>query len=119
MRKWHDLSVSVATIERTRKELEWVCTRPHYCQLLRPVIFMFCKIAYIYALRGTHVIFCYCLLANYAMEPSTLLSRQVFLCSLNKNSSVRSCCINRVYIFFEFTAKQKEKIDMVSGDDKV
>ena len=35
--RWPDLRVSVATIKRTRKEMGWVCTRPHYCQLLREV----------------------------------------------------------------------------------
>ena len=29
--------VSLATIKRARKDLGWVCTRPHYCQLLRNV----------------------------------------------------------------------------------
>jgi len=27
--------VSLSTIKRRRKELGWVCTRPHYCQLIR------------------------------------------------------------------------------------
>ena len=27
--------VSLSTIKRNRKERGWVCTRPHYCQLLR------------------------------------------------------------------------------------
>ena len=27
--------VSLATIRRNRRELGWVCTRPHYCQLIR------------------------------------------------------------------------------------
>lgn len=35
--RWPDLRVSVQTIRRTRKRMGWVCTRPHYCQLLRPV----------------------------------------------------------------------------------
>ena len=35
--QWPDLEVSVPTIKRIRKEMGWVCTRPHYCQLLRPV----------------------------------------------------------------------------------
>ena len=35
--KWLDLQVSVQTIKRVRKEMGWVCTRPHYCQLLREV----------------------------------------------------------------------------------
>lgn len=35
--RWPDLRVSVATIKRTRRNMGWVCTRPHYCQLLREV----------------------------------------------------------------------------------
>ena len=35
--QWPDLQVSIPTIKRVRKEMEWVCTKPHYCQLLRPV----------------------------------------------------------------------------------
>ena len=35
--RWPDLQVSVPTIKRVRKEMGWVCTRPHYCQLLREV----------------------------------------------------------------------------------
>lgn len=35
--RWPDLEVSVPTIKRVRKEMGWVCTRPHYCQLLREV----------------------------------------------------------------------------------
>ena len=31
------LQVSLPTIRRVRKELGWVCTRPHYCQLIRDV----------------------------------------------------------------------------------
>ena len=37
IRKWPDLRVSVSTIKRVRREMGWVCTRPHYCQLLREV----------------------------------------------------------------------------------
>ena len=37
IRKWPDLRVSGATIRRVRREMGWVCTRPHYCQLLREV----------------------------------------------------------------------------------
>ena len=40
--RWPDLQVSIATIKRTRKEMGWVCTRPHYCQLLRDVSFNAC-----------------------------------------------------------------------------
>lgn len=35
--KWPDVRVSIPTIKRVRKEIGWVCTRPHYCQLLRDV----------------------------------------------------------------------------------
>ena len=35
--QWPDLQVSIPTIKRVRKEMEWVFTKPHYCQLLRPV----------------------------------------------------------------------------------
>ena len=35
--RWPNLRVSVATIKRTRRDMGWVCTRPHYCQLLRQV----------------------------------------------------------------------------------
>ena len=37
VRKWPDLKVSASTIKRVRREMDWVCTRPHYCQLLREV----------------------------------------------------------------------------------
>ena len=36
-RKWPDLRVSASTIKRVRREIGWVCTRPHYCQLIREV----------------------------------------------------------------------------------
>lgn len=32
--RWPDLQVSISTIKCTWKEMGWVCTRPHYCQLL-------------------------------------------------------------------------------------
>lgn len=32
---WPSLNVSLTTIKRARKKKGWVCTRPHYCQLLR------------------------------------------------------------------------------------
>ena len=35
--KWPYLQVSLSTIKRNRKQMGWVCTRPHYCQLLRTV----------------------------------------------------------------------------------
>jgi len=37
LRKWSNLRVSTSTIKRIRREMGWVCTRPHYCQLLREV----------------------------------------------------------------------------------
>jgi len=33
--KWPTLEVSIDTIKRTRRALGWVCTHPHYCQLVR------------------------------------------------------------------------------------
>lgn len=35
--KWPDVIISKTTIKRERQQLGWVCTRPHYCQLLREV----------------------------------------------------------------------------------
>ena len=35
--KWTHLTVSTSTIKREKRKLDWVCTRPHYCQLLREV----------------------------------------------------------------------------------
>ena len=35
--KWPDLRVSTSTIKRVRRQIGWVCTSPHYCQLLREV----------------------------------------------------------------------------------
>ena len=35
--KWPDLHVSIPTIKRTRIDMGWVCTKPHYCQLIRNV----------------------------------------------------------------------------------
>jgi len=37
LEKWPDLKVSIRTIKRVRRNLGWVCTRPHYCQLIREV----------------------------------------------------------------------------------
>ena len=37
LEKWPDLKVSIPTIKRVRRNLGWVCTRPHYCQLIREV----------------------------------------------------------------------------------
>lgn len=33
--KWPTLQISINTIKRYRRQLGWVCTRPHYCQLIR------------------------------------------------------------------------------------
>ena len=33
--KYPLLNVSLPTIRRARKKLGWVCTKPHYCQLIR------------------------------------------------------------------------------------
>ena len=33
--KYPDLDVSLSTVKRQRQQLGWVCTRPHYCQLIR------------------------------------------------------------------------------------
>ena len=35
--RWPDLQMSIPIIKRMRKEMDWVCTRPHYCQFLCPV----------------------------------------------------------------------------------
>ena len=35
--KFPSLHVSLATVRRVRRENGWVCTRPHYCQLIREV----------------------------------------------------------------------------------
>lgn len=35
--KHSSLEVSLTTIKRARHDLDWVCTRPHYCQLIREV----------------------------------------------------------------------------------
>ena len=40
--RWPDLQVSIPTIKRTWNEMGWVCTRPHYCQLLRLVSCVSC-----------------------------------------------------------------------------
>ena len=37
--KWPGPRVSLPTIKHIRKELGWVCTKPHYCKLLRDVNF--------------------------------------------------------------------------------
>lgn len=42
--KWPSLNVSIPTIKCVRQEMGWVCTRPHYCQLLREVCM--CSITY-------------------------------------------------------------------------
>ena len=33
--RWPEVKVSLTTIKRERRQLGWVCTKPHYCQLLR------------------------------------------------------------------------------------
>ena len=35
--RWPDTQVALSTIKRIRNQIGWVCTRPHYCQLLRDV----------------------------------------------------------------------------------
>lgn len=35
--RWPTLQVSLSTIKCERRNLGWVCTRPHYCPLLRDV----------------------------------------------------------------------------------
>ena len=35
--KWPDLRVSTSTIKHVQRQIGRVCTRPHYCQLLREV----------------------------------------------------------------------------------
>ena len=37
--KWPTILVSLPTIKRVRQQIGWVCTRPHYCQLL-------CEVSY-------------------------------------------------------------------------
>ena len=34
IQKWPNLRVSASTIKRVRRDKGWVCTKPHYCQLL-------------------------------------------------------------------------------------
>lgn len=45
--KWPDIVVSTTTIKRERRQLGWVCTRPHYCQLLREVCILGHEVRYI------------------------------------------------------------------------
>ena len=35
--RWPDTQVALSTIKRIWNQIGWVCTRPHYCQLLRDV----------------------------------------------------------------------------------
>ena len=35
--QWPTLQVSLPTIKRIRQKIGWVCTKPHYCQLIRDV----------------------------------------------------------------------------------
>ena len=47
--KWPNVCVSIPTIKRVRKEIGWVCTRPHCCQLLRDVrlfLYVFYPVCY-------------------------------------------------------------------------
>ena len=37
MQRYPTLQVSLDTIKRARREIGWVNTRPHYCQLIRDV----------------------------------------------------------------------------------
>ena len=53
LEKWPELEVSIPTIKRIRQEMGWVCTRPHYCQLLREVSKSSCIISWIW--RTTYV----------------------------------------------------------------
>ena len=39
--RWPTFQVSLPTLKRVCKNLGWVCTRPHYCQLLRDVSFYY------------------------------------------------------------------------------
>ena len=52
-----DLQVSITTIKRTRKEMEWVYTRPHYCQLLHDVSFNACYNTFTPLIEGK----CHCI----------------------------------------------------------
>ena len=42
LEKWSNLQVFLPTIKCVLKELGWVCTRPHYCQLLHDVCRLMC-----------------------------------------------------------------------------
>jgi len=46
--RWTDPVVSTTTIKRERRNLGWVCTRPHYCQLLREAYFAYLKLLLLY-----------------------------------------------------------------------
>ena len=35
MQNWPDLNVSLTTVKRYQRKQGWVCTRPHYCQLIQ------------------------------------------------------------------------------------
>ena len=52
-----DLQVSITTIKHTRKEMEWVYTRPHYCQLLHDVSFNACYNTFTPLIEGK----CHCI----------------------------------------------------------
>ena len=50
--RWPTIQVSLPTIRRVRKNLGWVCTRPHYCQLLRDVSFMIVRGIIVYTMSS-------------------------------------------------------------------
>ena len=37
LQKWPEVQVSILTIKHVRRKMDWVCIKPHYCQLLREV----------------------------------------------------------------------------------
>lgn len=38
LERWPELRATLDTIKRWRRKIGWVCTRPHYCQLVRNLI---------------------------------------------------------------------------------
>ena len=72
IRKWPDLRVSIPTIKRVRREMGWVCTRPHYCQLLREV----CAVIYKnpYTLLRAYCILCHQVASRLLIVYSTYVS---------------------------------------------
>ena len=72
--RWPELQVSIPTIKRVRKDMEWVCTRPHYCQL-RPVS-----------------LWCMCFISNYCLLQLCIILSVMFLClQLNKRKRLMWC----------------------------